>query len=60
MTNRINKTAIMETLKKYLDDQLAWKIFDDMEAAEERDQRNQVGMKYGEWKQKFDDDRELV
>lgn len=60
MTNRINKTAIMETLKKYLDDQLAWKIFDDMEAAEERDQRNQVGMKYGEWKQKFDDDHELV
>ena len=30
MTNRINKIAIMETLKKYLDDQLAWKIFDDM------------------------------
>ena len=60
MTNRINKIAIMETLKKYLDDQMAWKIFDDMEAAEERDQRNQVGMKYGEWKQKFDDDFELV
>lgn len=60
MTNRINKTAIMETLKKYLDDELAEKIFYDMEEADLRDEKNQVGMKYGEWKEKFDDERELV
>lgn len=60
MGNNINKIAIMETLKKYLDNQLAWKIFDDMENKQEKDERNQAGMKYGEWKKKFDDSHTLV
>jgi hypothetical protein len=60
-SNRISKTRIMETLKKYLDDQLAWKIYEDMENADNDDLRNQVGMKYGEWKNKIDcDDFSIV
>lgn len=55
-SNRISKTRIMETLKKYLDDQLAQDIFEDMEKADEYDLRHQAGMKYGEWKNKIDCD----
>ena len=52
--NRMSKIVVMETLKKYLDNQLAWKIYEDIEKADQHDFENQVGMKYGEWKNKFD------
>lgn len=59
-SNRISKTRIMETLKKYLDDQLAQDLFEDMEKADEYDLRHQAGMKYGEWKNKIDCDHVML
>ena len=60
ITNRINTVAILDTLNKYLDTKLAWTIFDEMLEKHMEDVKNQVGMKYGEWKIKFGDEHTLV
>lgn len=55
MNNRVSKPVVMEILKKYLDDQLAWKIFEDIEKADEKEAASEIGMTYGEWKERFDE-----
>lgn len=57
---RISKPVIREILDRYLDKTLAGKIFWEMVEQDAEDQKNMVGMTYGEWKERFDDDRQLV
>lgn len=57
---RVSKVAVLEQLKKYLADELADDIFADIVKADENDHRNMIGMTYGEWADRFDDDRQLV
>ena len=57
---RVSKVSVMETLKKYLSDDLATDIFYEICDADERDAREMIGMTYAEWSERFDDDREVV
>jgi len=57
---RVSKVAVREQLEKYLDSKLAAKIFWEIVDADEADHKNMIGMTYGEWSERFDDDREVV
>ena len=57
---RVSKPAVEAVLEKYLDHALARKIFCDIVDSDEEDHRNMIGMTYVEWKERFDDDRQLV
>ena len=57
---RVSKEAMKEALLKYLEDDLAMKIFWEACDIDERDARDMVGMTYAEWNARFDDDREVV
>lgn len=57
---RISKPAILEALNKYLEKDLANKIFYTACDIDEHDRKNMIGMTCKEWSERFDDDWEIV
>ena len=60
MENRVSKVSVEEVLRKYLADALVEDIMLDIENDQIRERSDEVGMLYGEWKSRFDDDVSLV
>ena len=60
MTNRVSKASVMVALDKFVDRTLLWKIMDEIENENEREEARVLNMTYGEWKERFDDDHKIV
>ena len=57
---RVSKVAVLDTLKKYLADDLANDIFEEIVKTDETDYQSMIGMTMKEWNERFDDDHEVV
>ena len=60
MGSRVSKPAVQEILNKYLDEELANKIFWEICDKDEEEQINAVGMTVKEWKERNDCDYKIV
>lgn len=57
---RVSKVAVLDTLKKYLADELANDIFEEIVKIDENDYRSMIGMTIKEWNERFDEKHEVV
>lgn len=55
MENRVSKVSVREVVGKYLSDELLSRVMADIERAASLERAGQIGMTYGEWKERFDD-----
>jgi len=60
MMNRVSRKVVVDALKEFLTTDLALAIYDRIYDESEKEERGQLGMTYGEWKSRFDDDFEAV
>lgn len=60
MANRVSMVSVEETLKRYLADALVRDIMNDIANDALIEKGSEVGMTYGEWKTRFDDDFSIV
>ena len=60
MDVRVSKVSVMEVLRKYLSEELARDIMGDIEYAECEEMEAEIGMTYGEWKERFSDEHDVV
>lgn len=56
---RASRVVIRSVLDKYLDEKLAARIFWDICNQDDADRRNMIGMTWGEYKERFDDDEDV-
>ena len=60
MNNRVSKMTIIAALRKYLASDLADYIFREIERLDEVEENNVIGMTFGEWKERFDENCNIV
>lgn len=60
MGNRVSKVSVEEVLKRYLADALVKDLMIDIAKEQIKERSGEVGMTYGEWKSRFDDDFSIV
>ena len=60
MNNRVSKLTVMEALRKYMADDLAEYIFREVERLDEAEESAVIGMTFGEWRTRFDENCAVV
>jgi len=60
MRNRVSKIQVLKILRKYLTEDMSNRLYWEIVDADENDRKNMIGMTMAEWKERFDDDFEVV
>ena len=60
MSNRVSRIQVRETLDKYLAKELADAMYLEICKADDYDRHHMIGMTCAEWKERFEDDFEVV
>ena len=57
---RVSKVQVQKVLEKYFDDAMVMRVLGEICYADECDHRNMIGMTYGQWKERFDYDHDIL
>jgi len=60
MTNRVSRKVVVDALKEFLPTGVALQIYDRIYDETIKEAENQIGMTFGDWKSRFDDDFDAV
>lgn len=60
MMNRVSKKVVASVLKDFFTADMAARIYHEICEASEKEAKDELGMKFGDWKRRFDDDFDVV